>query len=286
MDINWNLGVQRGPGAADSVAQGFEQGRAQKQRADMERALAALGTNPGDKTAMGEVMSQNPEMGQRFQARHDAQRVTQALGTGDVAGARQVATETGNLELLNQLDARTRAEVAERNGRVGQAALFISQLPEAERGAAWDAAIDQLAATMPELAAHKGKYSAATLGQVLAQTGQVDEWLKAQPKPQQPTSMQRDYEFLRGHNPELGETYLRNRADPTKFITVAPGGQAVQISGPGAGEIGGAEPPAEAIAELRSNPGTADQFDEIFGEGAAARVLSGGGQAPAGNGPF
>ncbi len=36
------------------------------------------------------------------------------------------------------------------------------------------------------------------------------------------------------------------------------------------------QPPAEAIAELRANPGTAVQFDEIFGPGASARILGGG----------
>lgn len=34
-----------------------------------------------------------------------------------------------------------------------------------------------------------------------------------------------------------------------------------------------AAPPAEAIASLRRNPGTAKQFDEIFGPGAAAKAL-------------
>lgn len=41
--------------------------------------------------------------------------------------------------------------------------------------------------------------------------------------------------------------------------------------------------PDGAIAELKANPATAAQFDEIFGPGASSRVL--GGQ-PAGNGPF
>ncbi len=41
--------------------------------------------------------------------------------------------------------------------------------------------------------------------------------------------------------------------------------------------------PGGAIAELKANPGTAAQFDEIFGPGASARVLGG---RPAGNGPF
>lgn len=37
---------------------------------------------------------------------------------------------------------------------------------------------------------------------------------------------------------------------------------------------GGATPPAEAIAQLRANPAAAAQFDEVFGQGAAARYLA------------
>lgn len=49
---------------------------------------------------------------------------------------------------------------------------------------------------------------------------------------------------------------------------IVPGGRA-------SGAVGGI--PAEAIADLRSNPASAAQFDEIFGQGAAAQALGGGG---------
>lgn len=48
-----------------------------------------------------------------------------------------------------------------------------------------------------------------------------------------------------------------------------------QIGGPG--QVQGASPPPEAIAELRQNPASAQQFDEIFGPGSAARLLGNGG---------
>lgn len=50
-----------------------------------------------------------------------------------------------------------------------------------------------------------------------------------------------------------------------QMAALAGGGQ-VQHAAP-------SEPPAEAIAQLRSNPDAAAQFDEIFGPGAAARYL-------------
>ena len=43
----------------------------------------------------------------------------------------------------------------------------------------------------------------------------------------------------------------------------------------GAGQTG--SPPAEAVAALQNGEGTAEQFDEMFGAGAAARAMGGGG---------
>lgn len=52
-----------------------------------------------------------------------------------------------------------------------------------------------------------------------------------------------------------------------------------QIGGPGQMQGAPVAPPPEAIAELRQSPGTAAHFDEIFGQGAAARILGQGGPA-------
>lgn len=47
------------------------------------------------------------------------------------------------------------------------------------------------------------------LGTRLAQAGRA---------PQQPTSFQRDYEFIRERNPELAETYFRNQAEGSPVV--------------------------------------------------------------------
>jgi len=47
-------------------------------------------------------------------------------------------------------------------------------------------------------------------------------------------------------------------------------------AGGGQGPQSGAAPPPAAIAELRANPATTAQFDEIFGPGAAERALKNG----------
>lgn len=61
----------------------------------------------------------------------------------------------------------------------------------------------------------------------------------------------------------------------SEFATALGGGG--QTSGAGST----AQPPAEAIAELQQNPGTAAQFNEVFGPGAAERILGQGGPASA-----
>jgi len=64
----------------------------------------------------------------------------------------------------------------------------------------------------------------------------------------------------------LGTMYANTDEDS------ASGGAAPAAPGRGGG-AGGAPPPPAAIADLRRNPGSAKQFDEIFGAGAAAKAL-------------
>ena len=93
--------------------------------------------------------------------------------------------------------------------------------------------------------------------------------------------------------PEFQAEFTRrwNILQTKHFPTVPGGGLAAVVPGqaaqfviapndgsqtPGAPVAAGGIPP-EAIADLRQNPGTAAQFDEVFGPGAAARVLGNGG---------
>ncbi len=43
-------------------------------------------------------------------------------------------------------------------------------------------------------------------------------------KAEQPTTMQRDYQFLQGRDPALAETYLKNKANPPRFMPDGAGG--------------------------------------------------------------
>lgn len=80
--------------------------------------------------------------------------------------------------------------------------------------------------------------------------------------------------------PEGGALYrVRPGQQAEALIVPNPGGMQ-----PGA-PAGGANIPPEAIAALRAGQGSPEQFDEIFGPGAAARVMGGGSGNAAGNFP-
>lgn len=84
---------------------------------------------------------------------------------------------------------------------------------------------------------------------------------------------------------------LKAKYDTSKTIAYQPGGGAVAYDAasgqitplivPGGAEQGTSSIPPQAVSELRANPATAAQFDEIFGQGAAAKALGGGQASPA-----
>lgn len=89
---------------------------------------------------------------------------------------------------------------------------------------------------------------------------------------------------LNGIKPGLGDTYANNYA-------ANGGGMGPILTNPVTGQqmvsaakVPAQAPPPEAVQELRANPSSAAQFDEIFGPGAAQRAI--GGQAPQAPGGF
>jgi hypothetical protein len=127
---------------------GFQAGREMKRQEGERNALAGLVN--GDDKALGDLATYNPQMAFQVRSQQDQQRV---------AMAKQ------QRELLEQ-----------GKKAVGQAALQIAQLPEGERPAAWDSAIDYLVGQgWDGLQQFRGKYSAQSLMGVISEAGLSNE---------------------------------------------------------------------------------------------------------------
>ena len=112
---------------------------------------------------------------------------------------------------------------------------------------------------------------------------QREKWKRDNPATPQPTEFERQLDagnFTADQRTKLIQDYVRNRANPLQAIQGfdANGNPTTTWTRPSAGQPQGAqEPPADAIADLRSDPTGAAEFDEVFGQGAAARYLGQGG---------
>lgn len=122
----------------------------------------------------------------------------------------------------------------------------------------------------------------------------LNVWESRQPKAPNPTEFER---LLTARGIEPGtqdwntalDRYISGKSDPQVTVTLPGGGifvgpqsELATVLQGGGGRTSGAapggapaQPPAEAIAELRQNPSTAAQFDEVFGPGAAEAALAG-----------
>lgn len=184
-----------------AVTQGIMGGYQMAQQAKLNEAMAAYAQNPSMEGAMG-VARHDPRMGlqlrgmeeqrqraeQEAMAKAEEQRLTAAAVQGDAEAAAQLAGI--NPQLWMRLDDRAKAAVEQRTDFMGEAALAISQLPEAERAQAWDAYAQQgVQLGYSDLAQYVGKYSPDALNGLLAQTGKVKQfldltrprWLSVQP---------------------------------------------------------------------------------------------------------
>lgn len=149
---------------------GLRQAQAENEERQVRGALAAYAQNPDnvDPHAFATIAQWNPKLA--IEIREDSTKRQQASRVADLqrraaGGDRTALAQLAGIDLdaYDKLADNERQETAERASVVGQAALRISQLPEAQRPAAWDAAIDQLASRYPELAEYRGQYSEEAL---------------------------------------------------------------------------------------------------------------------------
>jgi hypothetical protein len=249
------------PGApALAFQQGMDRARAEREEKQMRGALTAYALNPEDPQAFQMLAEHRPDLA--IQVRGERDKREQAAAVADLqrraaGGDRTAMAELAGIDLdaWDKLADNDRAVTGERASAIGQAALRISQLPEASRPAAWDAAVDQLSARFPELAEYKGQYSPEALMSAIDSAKLVNDFIGLS-RP--------SYQAI----PEGGT--LVNTRDPAAVQSYM-------------GRLGSTQQPAipaSAVESLRRGDGTAAQFDEVFGAGAAARALGMSGPAP------
>lgn len=264
-EINW--GLLDVPDIGTNALAAFHQGRQIKEQKDTKAAWGAYATNPNEQN-LNALAAYDPKsaiaLRQDLEKRNKEMRA-QGLQRRAAAGDPAAMAELSGIDLdaWSKIDTRQKAALKERFDYIGNAGLGISRLPPEQRAAAWDAAIDQGVQQFPELAQQRGKYSEQALKAEIAKAGMMSKFIELTSPD---TINLQAGAGLYERDPATGkikEVIRPNTGGATPLTPVNTGAPSVA-------------PPPAAIADLKSNPGSAAQFDEIFGPGAAARVLGGG----------
>lgn len=260
VDPNW--GLMQGNNALNYMQYGMQIGRDARERQNAQELTAAeseLFAKPNDPNALASYAKLNPKGA--FAYRQDQQKSAAEQRRRELIPLAARGDETALLELWGadpdmamKLDENSKKKAVDGIKYVASAAYKIKQLPPEQRPAAWDAYIDQGVAQYPGLAEYRGKYSDQSLDSIVAKAGETKMF----------------EEFQQPRYVPLGE----QGAIGLQYGRPIPGGPTVnpatQQKAPAA-----PPPPKEAIEDLRRNPKSAPQFDEIFGQGAAAKALGG-----------
>ena len=181
MAIDWNL-AQRPGGFENALAQGLQFGSQlaeRRQQEEQRNALSAYAIDPNNEKNFNMLAMHAPEYalqvrGQRDAAAREAEtrRLTMEGAQGNEDAILQLWGV--NPDEAARLDTRARARATEGFNFIGQAALDIDRLPEEQRPAAWDAAIDQgVQMGYGGLSQYRGQYSPQSLQGVVARAGQM-----------------------------------------------------------------------------------------------------------------
>lgn len=139
--------------------QGFEQARARRQEQMTRNALTAYAQNPDDQQAFSVLAQNAPEFAIQERRRRDAELQDQ----------------------LARMDAQTAAATKRRVSFLGQAALAVKNLPEAQRAQAWRSyAMQGEQMGLAGLGQYADAYSPQALDALLADAGMIEKALDAQ----------------------------------------------------------------------------------------------------------
>jgi hypothetical protein len=125
-----------------------------------------------------------------------------------------------DLDAWDKITDNDRARVEQSTTAVGQAALRISQLPEAERPAAWDAAVDQLSTRFPDIAQYKGRYSPEALASAIDQAKLVNDFISLSRPSYQ--AIPEGGTLVNTRDPAAVQTYMQGMGSSTRPKVATP----------------------------------------------------------------
>ena len=176
VDINWN--ILRPVDIGGAFQQGIEQGRQRRAEAEIDKQLAAMAQNPNApisndlmRFAPREAYALQQQRGQQQQAQRERD-VKMRAAQGDKAAIAELAGI--DWDAWTKIGQRDKDAMKARNDYLGNAALRISQAPEAQRPQLWDAAVEQgIALGYTDLAGYRGQYNPQSLEALIANSGQI-----------------------------------------------------------------------------------------------------------------